>query len=285
MEKETIFNSSLFSYNETTITGQNHSVYFPLPAWNIIHLTICSGGIIANSFVIYVVTFSSLRTSVFMNLVMILAIFDNLFLLSVINLETFGQTFIGPSVIQCSITFFLHYVCGVASSWVTVLISLERFIAIHFPFKVHIYCTKKRSCVTVVVLFIIVCSCLVPLLYISKVSLTDQGLSCTIIWNGHLRMIFLSLLFIFYSIVPAFCIVLLNILIIRKLKVQQQFRVRTHMQYSKHKTSNNTSQVVIMVFISCVFVATSFPSTILVLVLFSASVHGNSFPIWLFLFC
>ena len=35
------------------------------------------------------------------------------------------------------------------------LISLEGFIAIYFPFKVQIYCTKKRTCVTVAALFII----------------------------------------------------------------------------------------------------------------------------------
>ena len=286
MEIETTLNSSLFFYNETTIPGQNHSLQFSSPALTIITLTICSVGIMANSIVISVITLSSLKTSVFMNLVMILAIFDIGYLLAVMNLEKmiFGQLLIGSSVLQCSITNYLLYVCGVVSSWVTVLISLDRFIAIYFPFKAHIYCTKKRSCVTVVVLFITSSLCLVPLLYISKVTLTDQGLSCEINWHGHLQVLFLSLLLIFYSIVPALCIVLFNILIMRTLKDQSKFRVRSQMQRSKHKTSNNASQVVIMVFISSVFVATSLPSIILVFVMFSTSVNGNYFPTWLFRF-
>ena len=260
MEIETTFNSSLFFYNETTIQGQNHSLQFSSPALTIMTLTICSVGIMANSIVISVITLTSLRTSVFMNLVMILAIFDIGYLLAVMNLEKMILN--GSSVLQCSITIYLLYVCGVVSSWVTVLISLDRFI--YFPFKAHIYCTKKRSCMIIVVLFITSSLCLVPLLYISKVSFTDQGLSCGFNWNGHLQMLFLSLLFIFYSIVPALRIVLFNILIMRTLKVQSKFRVGSQMQRSNHKTSNNTSQVVIMVFICSVFVATSLPSIILV---------------------
>ena len=177
MEIETTFNSSQFSYNETTIPGRNHSLQCPLPAWTIATLTICSVEIMANSIVISVITFSSLRSSVFMNLVMILAIFDVLYLLAVINVQNgiFGQFLIDPSVVHCSLNNFLLYVCGVVSSWVTLLISLERFIVIYFPLKGRINCTKKRSCAIVLALFIISCSCLVPLLYISKVTLKDQG--------------------------------------------------------------------------------------------------------------
>ena len=286
MEIETTFNSSQFSYNETTIPGRNHSLQCPLPAWTIATLAICSVEIMANSIVISVITFSSLRSSVFMNLVMILAIFDVLYLLAVINVQNgiFGQFLIDPSVVHCSLNNFLLYVCGVVSSWVTLLISLERFIVIYFPLKGRINCTKKRSCAIVLALFIISCSCLVPLLYISKVTLKDQGPLCTLIWNGPPQMLFLIILLIFYSLVPAFCIVLLNILIMRKLQAQRAFRVRSQMQHSEQKHINNTSKYVIMLFICSVFVATSFPSTIVVFALFSTSVNGKSFPIWLFHF-
>ena len=155
-----------------------------------------------------------------MNLVMILAILDTLHLLAAFILEkgTFGQILNGTLVVQCSITNYLLFVCGVVS-WVTVLISLERFIAIYFPFKVHIYCTKKKSCMISVALLIITCSCLVPLLYVSKVTLTDQGPKCVIFSNGHLQRLLLSMLFIFYSIAPALFIIFFNIIIVRKLKV------------------------------------------------------------------
>ena len=286
MEIETNFNGSLFGFNDTTSPGQNHSLQFPLPAWTIATLTICCVGIMANSFVISVVTISSLRTSVFMNLVMILAIFDILYLLAVIHgqIGIFGQFLIEPSVVHCSLNNYLLYVCGVVSSWVTVLISLDRYIVIYFPLKGHIYCTKKRSCSIVVALFIISCSWLVPMLFISKITLTDQGPSCSLIWNGPPQMLFLTILLIFYSIVPGLCMVLLNILIIRKLKVQRAFRVRSQMQHSESHNSNNNSQVIIMVFICSVFVVTSFPSTIVVFAYFSTSVYGYLFSIQLFYF-
>ena len=70
-----------------------------------------------NSCVISVIIFSALRTSVFMNIVLILAIFDILYLFAVIDVQNgiFGQFLIDPSVLQCSITNFLLYVCGVGS--------------------------------------------------------------------------------------------------------------------------------------------------------------------------
>ena len=88
MEIQTTFNSPLFSY-ETTIPGHNHSLKFPLALWTMATLTPCSLGIVSSAYVISIIAFSSLRTSVFMNLVTILAILDILNLLAVINIEKY----------------------------------------------------------------------------------------------------------------------------------------------------------------------------------------------------
>ena len=220
MESGSIINSLSFSYNDTIFAGQNHTLLYPLPPLTITALTVCSVCILADSFIIFVSIFSSLRTSVFMNLLKILAIFDILYLLTVINNQPglFRQFLIDPSVVHCRINIFLLYVGAVVSSWVTVLISLERFFSIDFQFKVCIYCPKKRICVTVIALTVLSCSCSVPFFYISTVFFSDQGPIYTINDSGNLQLIFITFLVFSYSTAPSLFIVLLNILIMRKLK-------------------------------------------------------------------
>ena len=278
MESGSIINSSSFSFNNTIVGTHNHTQQFPLPPWTITALTICSVGILANSLIILVIIFSSLRTSVFMNLLMILGIFDILFLLTVIDIQPglFGQL-ITPSEVHCNFNNYFRYVCSVVSSWVTVFLTLERFIVIHFPFKVYKYCTMKRTYKTVIALTILSCFCLVPSLYVSKLDFSDKGPICTINWDGNLRMIFMFLLVFFYSIVPSLFIVFLNISMMRKLKMQESFRLSS-LQHSR--TLKNTSNV-IMVCVCCIFVSTSIPATIVVFAYYSTGC-SNSFPRWLF---
>ena len=280
MESGSIINSSSFSYNDVINGTHNHTQQFSWPPWTITAITICSVGILANSFTIIVIIFSSLKTSVFMNLLMILGIFDILFLMTVIDVQPglFGQL-IDPTEVYCSLNNYFRYVCGVVSSWVTVFLTLERFIVIHFPLNVYKYCTIKRTSKTVIALTILSCFCLVPSLYVSTLEFSDEGPIYTINWNGNLQMIFMFLLVFCYSIVPSLFIVLLNILMMRKLKMQESFRLSS-LQHSK--TLKNTSNV-IMVCICSIFVSASIPATIVVFAYYSAGC-SISFPRWLFYF-
>ena len=151
---ENCTNNSYVCFNTTNDPAENEYQLSPIPVWTLVRVIVCSIGILANSLVIFVVLHGSLRKSIFMNLLMILAIFDSLLLMAVIYIrkEIFGQTYVGPSILHCSLSMFLLSVTGLASSWVTVLISLERFIAIYYPFKVKIYCTKTRTFFAVIIL-------------------------------------------------------------------------------------------------------------------------------------
>ena len=100
-------------------------------------------GILANSLIIIVVLFGSLRKYVIMNLLLALPITENVYLLVTIEKQRgiFGKMFIGQSVLNCRLSIFFLYVTFTISSWITVFIALERFIAVFYPFKVHIICT------------------------------------------------------------------------------------------------------------------------------------------------
>ena len=166
MENATTVHQILLCSNSTNGIGGDGTLPSPFPAWTISTVTVCSFGILANFLVIFIV-FSSLRTSVFMNLIMSLAIFDSMYLISVINIQRgiLGQLFIKSSLLHCRINIFLIHVSGIVSSWITVLISLERYVAIYHPFKVRSYCTKRRTHLTILALTIITCIFCVSVFY------------------------------------------------------------------------------------------------------------------------
>ena len=157
--------STIFDGLLVNTTDSNSTLISPIPLSTIITVTICIIGILANSLVLMVIILSSLRTSDFMNLIMCLAICDTVCLFSVIHAQrgVFGELLIKPSLLFCRFNYFCTYVTGIISSWVTVLISVERYIAIFYPFKSHIYCTKKRLLVAVIIITILACTSQIPL--------------------------------------------------------------------------------------------------------------------------
>ena len=270
MENETASNISHF-FNTTNNLEENKSVLSPLETWTIVRVTVCIIGILANSLVVFVIIRGSLLKSVFMNLLMILAIYDSLYLIAAVNIQTgiFGQMVIGPSTLHCSLIRFLGHAGSLVSSWLTVLISLERFIAIYYPFKVHIFCTKVRMNGTIMALTFLVFLCMIPFLYISDVKSTDQGPECTILLKNDLVMIFKCINYTLYSIVPFLIITFFNILIIKKIRTHNAFRLRLQVQQYNQTSGNENSLIAIMVSICLVFVATTLPVTIIVIVNYS----------------
>ena len=188
MENGVISNNSQLSLNTTQVLRENYFQVSSLSLLAIIRVTVCSIGIFANFLVIFVVVQGSLRKSVFKNLLMTLAIFDSLFLIAkvFIRKRIFGDMLVGPSTLHCSINRFLLSMSGLVSSWVTVLISLERFIAIYYPLKVHIYCTKKRFLIIITALTIFVCFGAMPYFFISAVVSSDEGHDCQIPFTSGL---------------------------------------------------------------------------------------------------
>ena len=268
MENATHLNQTLAVWDDRNALGQNSTLLPSTDVWTTITVTVCSIGILANLFVIFTIVFSSLRTSVFMNLIMSLAIFDSMCLMSVINSERglFGQLIIGPSLLHCRFTIFFIYVNGIVSSWVTVFISLERYIAIYHPFKVHIYCTKMNTYMTVIALKIITCIGCIPFFYGCSVRLVDNMPECEVSWqNAEYDIISKSIIFTFHSLVPFLLITILNILMMRKIQVQKALRSQLR-QSEEQSSSHDSSLIVMMVCVCSIFALTSFPAMISVMV-------------------
>ena len=277
MENAQRFNDTLSILNTTSAVGQNGTLPYPFPVSTIVTVTVCSFGILANFLVISIIVFSSLRTSVFMNLIMSLAIFDSIYLMIIINLQRglFGRLFIQPSLLYCRLMFFSLYISGTLSSWVTVLISLERYIAICRPFKVHVYCTKKHIYLAIIALIIITSTGYIPFFYGCSVRWFDQMPQCESSGeNAEYHIIFISIALTFYSFFPFLLITILNILMMRQIQLQKAFR--SQRQPSRETSSAyNSSLSVMMVCVCSIFAVTSFPVCIVMIVSLSYKFNGG----------
>ena len=268
MNNMTTFDGLLFVLNNTNV--QNGTLQSPIPVLTIISVTVCSIGILSNLLVILVIMLSSLRNSVFMNLIMSLAIFDSMHLLSVINFQRgiFGEILLKPSLLHCGFNIVFLYVSGFGSSWVTVFISFERYIAVFYPFKVHIYCTKKRMFTAVFALSILIGISAIPVFYSCSVIVIDQQPKC--LYNGNsilTDVYFLFSMLIFYTVLPLIFITVLNVLLIRQIQAQKAFRAKSQVHnFRPASFANNSSLIAIMVSVCVFFAVASLPAAIMSIV-------------------
>ncbi|XP_069103153.1 uncharacterized protein [Argopecten irradians] len=118
-------------------------------------------GVIGN-FLSFVVLIQLSKDSSFFLYLSVLALSDLSFIIvgalmgwiEVLNQTLFYENI---SFFLCSVKYALVFVFSQFSSWIIVAVTVDRFIAICFPFKVSVYCTKKRSVMTSLVLFLIIC--------------------------------------------------------------------------------------------------------------------------------
>ena len=290
MNNRTTLEDLLFVLNNTDV--QNGTVQSPIPVLTIITVTVCSIGILANLLVIFVIMLSSLKSSVFMNLIMSLAIFDTMCLSAVINYQRgiFGEIFFKPSLLHCRFNFFFLFVSGIGSSWVTVFISFERYIAVCYPFKVHIYCTRRRLLSAVFALTILICICAIPVFYTCSVIIIDQRPICLYTGNSTLSDVYtLFIIAICYTVLPLVFITVLNVLLIRQIQAQKAFRAKSQVQNFKPTSfANNLSLIAIMVSVCVFFAVASLPASIVEVVnwlcKFTTASHCIPAEGWLYTF-
>ena len=105
---------------------QNNSESFSKEELSVPSLVLSMVGLLANTLVIVVIVGGSLRHSVFMTLLIVLTVADNLVLLSTDLLQpgVFGHIF-GLALLPCHVHIFIVQSSGTMSSWMIVLISIE----------------------------------------------------------------------------------------------------------------------------------------------------------------
>ena len=257
-------------------------------------VTITAIGTVANIILILIVILSSqLRKTVFMNIIMFLTIADVLRLWSVASIRRglFGILGLGQSLTLCRIFIFVLYMSSTMSSWMVVLVSIGRFVAIYYPLRIHIYCTLKR--IYIVILLIIVVSCVtsIPYFFSCSVVVTNKGKGgCRSIGANDKLNLFNSITsFFLYVVIPFFTITTFNILIVHRIRKQRNFRAQ-YVSKQQEAANNNkhTGLICMMIAVCIVFAVASFPKMILVSFVYSCRlVEGEqsiSFFMWPFTF-
>ena len=72
--------------------------------------------------------------------------------------QIFGIDFIETVTFWCRATFFLRYAGKLASAWITVVISAERFITVAYPLRVARISTPLSAKITIICIYITCCS-------------------------------------------------------------------------------------------------------------------------------
>ena len=221
-------------------------------------------GLLANTFVIVVIVGSSLRHSVFMPVLIVLAVADNLTLLSTEFLQRgiFGHI-LGQDVLACRVLMYIVQSSGTMSSWIVVLISIERFTAINNPLKVHIYFSMKRSCILILCLVVFICVVKVYRLFSASIEVRYDIPIC-LVSRPHERsnVIFSVLDGLLYCLIPFCLITIFNVMILKRLKSKKAFCARSQVQ-SQSSSHRDRSLVPMMLAVSLVFAVTTFPFTLL----------------------
>ena len=126
---------------------------------------------------------------------------------------------------SCKIHTFLVYFLGQFSAWVLLSVTVERFISVWFPFKARHICTHRHAAIGLVILVVFLSSANVHFFWTRGLLVSALGndtvkLSCNHLdeyhyFTGIILDILDSLLIVY---IPCACMIVLNILIIIKLK-------------------------------------------------------------------
>ena len=241
----------------------------PLPSWAIAFLVICAIGTVANSLIIIVIALSKRKASIFMTLLKLLAVVDNVYLWIMVLIQEgiYRCIFLPDSLILSQLMTFLTFGVGTISSWLIVLISLERFIAVYYPLKVKIYCTMKRLYVSILILCIVSFLVSIAFFFTCSVKIINGTPTCAVKEHDTLQDVIILLISgCLYSFFP-FCIVTaVNISIIKKMKSQRAFVMTLQRQDIKQPAfKHNTSLVTMSIAVCIVFAVSTFPGSILLM--------------------
>ncbi|XP_033724921.1 probable G-protein coupled receptor 139 [Pecten maximus] len=164
----------------------------------------------------------------------------------------------------CSAKYALVFVFSQFSSWIIVAVTVDRFIAVCFPFKVTEYCTRRRTAMTSLFLFLIICGINFPNICFKWEN--DECVYPEITFEYCLQYSIMIDLMV-YFVAPVSLICVLNIITLRMLYGALKRRRRLVNRDPKNDSDgpnitdeDSTKQTIAMLLVvSGVYVITSLP--------------------------
>ena len=149
----------------------------------VLEQVVCLFGVVGNSLTLYIMSQPALSYSVTSVLLRYLAAADLLRLFDIVVMNNpLIRLFFDLTEIDffCKVHQFLLFLCGHLSSCALIPISLERFAAVCFPFKVKQIFTKKRALILIACMTLFLMAVNGFLLVVSGVIDTEYGSFCDI---------------------------------------------------------------------------------------------------------
>ncbi|CAF3432266.1 unnamed protein product [Rotaria socialis] len=178
-------------------------------------------GVLGNGLALIVINRRSLRSTSSSVFITYLAIFDTLVLI-VHQTGLITSRSINSHIVHCFITFFTDFVTF-CSVWIMVIMTVERFIAVHSPLLAKGFCTLKRARYSIYLLMFIaftLFSLTFPLLY----KIDNKQRKC--IFRSQYQTIIRIIKPIIFFFIPDI-ILLVNLFIIYELFVARRKRTQT----------------------------------------------------------
>ena len=205
-----------------------------------------------------------------MILLLVLAIFDNITTwIGIVSVKQIYNLFPFSSDLWfCHISSFIYVTALFMSSWLIVVITVERTIAVYWHFKLQIYSV-------IMSLMVVMCLINLPVFFISSITKVETMYQSHFTGSDSFSAtILLLIIALLYCIIPFFTILTLNVLMLRKIYSQRKFR--TQNQRSQHGKHPNSTNLTVTMFAVCfVFIMTTLPTLIFYLIIGLLNVLGR----------
>lgn len=269
-ESVNVTNSFGTDYEESLLDGEDiigqHSATIAI--YQFVLPIICTFGIAGIILTVIVLSRKNMKTSTNCYL-MALAIADLLFL---VLLATILPSFTPSDHSQSDYLFhiYINYaaifmnICLIASSWLTVMLAIERYVAICRPFLAARFCSVTKARVFIVSIFLFAVACRLANFWEYSVnSATDTTTNQTIIYHEPTDLSFNEMYMTVYpwlvdgilsSVIPFVLLVSLNVRLIWEVRKSTQYIKRNLTQVGSASTAVQREELQITVMLISVII-------------------------------
>ena len=183
-------------------------------------------------------------------------------------LQTVHNVYLNDYFIICKFHKYLKSVFGYSANWLVIVFTIFRVVAVYWPHKANVLCTRKRALIAVGVTF--VTCCLVHLDYIIHIQqfvhVNNRGkFAPKKCWFEGPREIYYKVysqwvMLVFMSIIPFFVLLIGNTMIIRKVLIYAFERKRMS---NDEKSDDSQSMTAMLISISVLFLVTQVPAVVI----------------------
>ncbi|XP_052774247.1 galanin-like G-protein coupled receptor npr-9 [Mya arenaria] len=231
---------------------------------------IVTAGLVGNILSLIVMKSKALRHKSYSQYLCVLAICDTLTLV-IRQIRSVDEYFLETSYTAvvfrnfddfgCKLFNFTEHVSYLMSSWIIVLMALERLIAVCMPFKKFMIRKRSGSTLALIAMFVSIClSQAFRLVMVEQLDSASCGASDSFIElysNLHIYFYYMCLTFI----LPVSCVIVCNGLVLYQIfKIRHEIKTRVDRNHRQHRAMRKTHRTTCMLLtVSFTFLGTMLP--------------------------